>query len=254
MNPPQGPIPSLNKGIQFKVDGKAIDSLAVTIGQEQIGEVEWPWITASVELIQGDGDTLETELFVLMDGDRIDGLAKEVAFQIDHNPAPDIFKDCTNKTVGVLEEALAAPGKKSPAISELRDRLNRLGFQAHPRFPTSPRPGDDASDTWIAQLASLPRNTSAADLERNRAEIAAQTGLDVRVLDSSDFASLTPGYWLIYHPGPFADGHQALETCRAHGRDTEQSCVGRYLSHIEQHRELVCRFSEPPDSRHCTRN
>lgn len=115
MNPPQGPIPSLNKGIQFKVDGKATDSLAVTIGQEQIGEVEWPWITASVELIQGDGDTLETELFVLMDGDRIDGLAKAVAFQIDHNPAPDIFKDCTNKTVGVLEEALAAPGKKSPA-------------------------------------------------------------------------------------------------------------------------------------------
>lgn len=255
INPPQGPIPSLNKDIQFKVDGKAIDSLAVTIGQEQIGEVEWPWITAaSVELIQGNGEAIETTPFVLMDGDRIDYMIKQVAFQIDHNPAPDIFKDCMNKTVGVLEEALAAPGKKSSAIGELRDRLNRLGYQAHPRFPTSPQPADDPSDTWIAQLASLPRNTSTSDLERSRAEIATQTGLDVRVLDSSDFASLTPGYWVIYYPGHFTDGHQALETCRAHGRSKEQSCIGRYLSHVGQHRELVCRFSEPPDSQHCIRN
>lgn len=254
VHPRQDPI-VLNKEIQFKVDGKAVDSMAVTIGQEQIGEVGWPWITAaSVELIQSNGDSLKTEPFVVMDGDRIDGLAKEVAFQIDHNPAPEIFKNCTNQTVDVLEEALAAPGKKSPAISELRDRLSRLGFKAHPRVPTSARPGDDASDTWIAQLASLTKNTAAADLERHRAEIATQTGLEVRVLDSSDFASLTPGYWVIYHPGHFVDGHQALETCRAHGRDTEQSCVGRYLSHVEQHRDLLCRFSDGPDSWHCSRN
>jgi hypothetical protein len=128
---------------------------------------------------------------------RVDDLLRLVVYQVDHNQGD---KDCLNKTVGVLEEALAAPGKKSSAISELRDRLNRLGFQAHPRIPTSARPGDDASDTWIAHFASLPRNTAAGDRERSRAEIAAQTGLDIRVLDSSDFASLTPGYWVIYHP------------------------------------------------------
>jgi hypothetical protein len=244
----------LNKDVQFKVDGKALDSLAVTIGQEQIGEVGWPWITAAnVALIEDNGDTIETDPFVLMDGYRVDDLLRLIAFQVDRGQG-QADRACLNKTVGVLEEALAAPGKKSSAIGELRDRLNRLGFQAHPRFPTSPQPSDDASDTWIAQLASLPRNTSAADLERNRAEIAAQIGLEVRVLYSSDFASLTPGYWVIYHPGPFADGYQALEYCRAHGRDTEQLCVGRYLSHVEQHRDLVCRFSEPPDSRRCTRN
>jgi eukaryotic-like serine/threonine-protein kinase len=104
---------------------------------------------------------------------------------------------------------------------------------------------------WIAQLASLRRATPSAEVERRRADIAKRTGLDV--LDSSEFASLVPGYWVIYFPGNFADGHQALATCRERGRTTEQSCVGRYLSHAEADRNLVCRFSDAPTARRCAR-
>lgn len=123
--------------------------------------------------------------------------------------------------------------------------------------PTTTTPPTSSLDSepgqWIAQLASLRRSTSSAEVERRRAEIATRTGLDVRVLDSSEFASLVPGYWVIYHPGNFVDGHQALATCKARGRATEQSCVGRYLSHAEEDRQLVCRFSDKPTARRCVR-
>jgi hypothetical protein len=249
----------LEKEIQFKVDGKSLDFLAITVGQEAIGEAGWSWITgARVELVQDNRETLRTEPFVVMDGNRVDGIVQDAAYQVSNNPDGDGFysRECMGDNMRMLEEAIAAPGVKSAVIGEFHDRLGRLGFQATGAPATSPNsvPGDDASDTWIAQLASLPRSTSAADVERNRAKIATETGLDVRVLDSSDFASLVPGYWVIYHPGRFADGHRALEKCRQVGRTSEQSCSGRYLSHVEQHRNLVCRFSDTPDTPHCSRN
>lgn len=247
----------LEKQIQFKVDGKSLDFLAITAGPEAIGEAQWPLILAgAVELVQDNGESIRTEPFVLMDGE-IDWIVEDAAYHVNNDPDGGFYDpECVGENMRMLEEALAAPGQKSPVISEFHDRLARLGFRATGGSPTSTTnsvPGDEASDTWIALLASLPRSTSAADVERNRATIAAETGLDVRVLDSSDFASLTPGYWVIYHPGHFADGHRALDKCREIGRTSDQSCAGRYLSHVEQHRNLVCRFADRPDAAHCSR-
>ena len=47
---------------------------------------------------------------------------------------------------------------------------------------------------------------------------------------SDTYASLRPGYWMIYAPGPFADGRAALAFCHERGRTTPDSCLGRYLS------------------------
>ena len=51
------------------------------------------------------------------------------------------------------------------------------------------------------------------------------------VLDSSQYASLRPGYWVIYYQGNFTNGVQALNFCAAHGLSTRNQCIGRYLSH-----------------------
>jgi eukaryotic-like serine/threonine-protein kinase len=52
-----------------------------------------------------------------------------------------------------------------------------------------------------------------------------------QVLESSHYASLSPGFWVIYYQGPFGDGTQALAYCAAHGRFTANQCIGRFLSH-----------------------
>lgn len=120
---------------------------------------------------------------------------------------------------------------------------------------TAPRTSSVVAEPgqWIAQLASLRRSTSSAEVERRRADIARRTGLDTQVLDSSKYASLVPGYWVIYFPGNFPDGHAALALCKERGRTTEQSCVGRYLSHDAADRHLLCRFSDAPTAKRCTR-
>lgn len=253
----------LEKDIQFIVEGKSVDLFAFSAGQESIGETGWSSIVAgTAELVQDNGDALRTEPFVLMDDTLVNGIVTDAA-------RPDngfASQQCIGPPLGMVEEALAAPGKKSPAIQELHDRLVALGFRpgdtdqrttpttaSTPTGTTSRPPGEDAADTWIAQLASLPAGTPAAEVERQRARISTETGLATSVLNSSDFASLTPGYWVVYHTGGFPDGYAALDACRTHGRSGENACVGRYLSHFGRHATLICRFSDGPAARGCTR-
>ena len=249
----------LEKDIQFVVDGKSVDLFAFSAGQERIGETGWSSIVAgTAELVQDNGDALSTEPFVLMDDTLVNGIVTDAA-----RPGNGFAsQQCIGPPLGMVAEALAAPGKKSPAIQELHDRLVALGFRPGDTDPgaaptptgtTSLPPGEDAANTWIAQLASLPADTPEAEVERQRARIGTETGLATSVLNSSDFASLTPGYWVVYHAGGFPDGYAALDACRTHGRSGEDTCVGRYLSHFGQHATLVCRFSDGPAARGCTR-
>lgn len=87
-----------------------------------------------------------------------------------------------------------------------------------------------ATNIWIAQLASVPVSDGAARLnavlEKVRRHIPA-----AQVLGSSLYASLRPGFWVVYYAGSFTDGTQALTYCAAHGRTTRNQCIGRYLSH-----------------------
>lgn len=255
----QRPTPVvLEKDIQFIVEGKSVDLFAFSAGQDGIGETGWSSIVAgTAELVQDNGDVLRTEPFVLMDDTRVNSIVAD-AGRADNGFAT---QQCIGPPLGMVKEALAAPGKKSPAIQELHDRLVALGFRPGETAPATPSPtgttsrppGEDAADTWIAQLASLPASTTAAEVERQRAQIGTETGLATSVLNSSDFASLTPGYWVVYHAGGFPDGYAALDACRTHGRSGENSCVGRYLSHYGQHTTLICRFSDGPAARGCTR-
>ncbi|WP_440557673.1 serine/threonine-protein kinase [Streptomyces sp. SCPE 10] len=106
---------------------------------------------------------------------------------------------------------------------------------------------------WIAQLYSEPVSSGAAArdqrLERIRASVP-----EALYLRSDDYASLRPGYWVIYAPGPFPDGRAALAYCARHGRTTANTCIGRYLSTSRADFPLQCRPPAPDPKGRCTRD
>lgn len=105
----------------------------------------------------------------------------------------------------------------------------------------SPEPdADPPAGAWIAQLYSEPTSSGTATRDRRLAAVRADVP-DAEVLRSDDYASLRPGYWVIYSPGPFPDGRAAVAHCAGHGRTTADTCVGRYLSDSAEDRELICR-------------
>ncbi|MBU7599573.1 hypothetical protein JGS22_018585 [Streptomyces sp. P38-E01] len=73
------------------------------------------------------------------------------------------------------------------------------------------------------------------------------------MLRSDDHASLNPGYWVIYAPGPFAGGKEAVAFCAAKGRTGSGDCVGRYLSDAAADRVYVC-HPQGGGSGRCTRS
>lgn len=85
-------------------------------------------------------------------------------------------------------------------------------------------------DVWVAQLASVPVSSGFAQLQQDLAAVRTEIP-GARYLDSSEFASLRPGYWVIYYGGSFQNGVQAVQYCAVHGRTDRNQCVGRFLSH-----------------------
>ncbi|MFD0415628.1 hypothetical protein [Streptomyces sp. NPDC127108] len=102
-----------------------------------------------------------------------------------------------------------------------------------------PPPSNPLKPRWIAQLASVAHHEGEQSARRTLAAIRRSVPY-AQVLDSSDFASLHPGYWVVYEPGPYRDGTQALRFCKSVGRTEAGDCVGRYLSHDRRDRNLVC--------------
>ncbi|MFI5642514.1 protein kinase [Streptomyces goshikiensis] len=104
---------------------------------------------------------------------------------------------------------------------------------APPSTPAVIVPGGDdpapGAGHWIAQLYSEPESTGTAVRDQRLSAIHA-TVPEARVLRSRDYASLKPGYWVVYAPGPFADGRAAVGFCAQKGRVTANECIGRYLS------------------------
>ncbi|WP_327733291.1 protein kinase [Streptomyces nojiriensis] len=112
---------------------------------------------------------------------------------------------------------------------------------------TAPGGGDPAPGVgrWIAQLHSEPENTGIAARDRRLAAIHAVVP-EARVLRSRDYASLKPGYWVVYAPGPFADGRAAVTFCAQKGRTTANECIGRYLS--DDQGDFAYQCTPPADS------
>lgn len=97
--------------------------------------------------------------------------------------------------------------RQSDEAIALRDKLKSLGYGSNVRSHSAevkPVAGDDSVNSWILQLSSLPLSLSSDEVERARADAEQKLNLPVRVLNSSDFASLNPGFWVLYHPGNYS--------------------------------------------------
>ncbi len=120
------------------------------------------------------------------------------------------------------------------------------------RAASPPPAGPAGGGRWIAQLHSEPVSAGTAARDRRLARVRA-TVPEARVLRSDDYASLRPGYWVVYAPGPFTDGRAALDYCARHGRTTANTCVGRYLSREASDATLLCRPPAANPTGRCTR-
>ncbi|MEV6778913.1 serine/threonine-protein kinase [Streptomyces syringium] len=107
-----------------------------------------------------------------------------------------------------------------------------------PSRAVGPAPAGPAG-TWIAQLHSEPVSTGTATRDRRLATLR-ESIPEAVMLRSDDYASLNPGYWVFYAPGPFANGFEAVSWCAERGRITRNACVGRYVSHSAGDRDALC--------------
>ncbi|MFD5628915.1 serine/threonine-protein kinase [Streptomyces sp. NPDC127072] len=124
--------------------------------------------------------------------------------------------------------------------------------------PTASPSGSASSDTpvadrWIAQLFSEPVSSGTAARDKRLAAVR-ESVPDATVVRSDEYASLTPGYWVIYAPGPFTDGAAALAYCAEHGRTTGSTCIGRYLSRSPNDFALQCHPPVTAPTGRCTRS
>jgi eukaryotic-like serine/threonine-protein kinase len=106
-------------------------------------------------------------------------------------------------------------------------------------LPSRPPKARRPENTWVAQLASVPISAGNAQLQQALSEVRSEVP-GATYLDSSNYASLNPGYWMIYYAGQFSNGDQALAYCSAHGRVTREQCVGRFVSHTYTDRIYIC--------------
>lgn len=81
---------------------------------------------------------------------------------------------------------------------------------------------------WVAQLSSVSKSAGAARAENAHATVAADVG-DVVVADSSEWAVLADGYWVIVSTGPFGSSDDVQDWCDAVERSAAD-CIPRQLS------------------------
>ncbi|MFD5632948.1 hypothetical protein ACFWJM_02180 [Streptomyces sp. NPDC127077] len=136
--------------------------------------------------------------------------------------------------IGIGWQARTFTGGVTPATSVTQS----------PDTDQSSPPEVDSANTWIAQLASVPKRSGIEARDQALTEIR-RTVPGAQTLDSDDFASLHPGYWVVYWAGPFTDGRAALAFCKTVGRTEATDCMGRYLSHETRDLPLICLPHEP---------
>ena len=113
------------------------------------------------------------------------------------------------------------------------------GFATVPTSSTLPSPTDPGpsgisewppgEDGWTVALASLPQ-TGGRQVALTRARKARTQGLSqVGVLDSSRYASLHPGYWIVF-TGVYSSEAEATSALEAARRFTRTAAVRRVVS------------------------
>lgn len=147
----------------------------------------------------------------------------------------------TDKGTGQPDTPGAAAGLAAPGPAQTSPKASSTAQASRPAGGTSAvaRGQDPASSKWIAQLASVPVTAGFAELQKELGQVRAEIP-GAEYLLSSDYASLNPGYWVVYYLGSFSDGTQAIEYCAAHGRTSRNQCVGRFLSNNLQDKTYIC--------------
>jgi serine/threonine protein kinase len=140
-----------------------------------------------------------------------------------------------------------SPGKNTDKTTDTTTEKND-GKSPSPS-PSTP-PG--VADGWIAQLYSEPVGSGTAARDQRLVKIR-ESVPEAVYLRSDDYASLRPGYWVIYAPGPFADGREALTFCAERGRTAASACIGRYVSGSSADYALQCRPPAAAPTGRCTR-
>lgn len=139
-----------------------------------------------------------------------------------------------SRSLGGSEQAGDPDPTTTRPVSD--DRPTSTVLELPPSSLTPPSPTTSSSTTtpvsrvegtglagWIAQFGSFRDRDGA---ERRLLEVLEQDPtLDVRILHSSDYASLSPRYYVPY-AGPFADGPSAYAACSF----VNDPCVGNYVS------------------------
>ncbi|MFJ8536069.1 protein kinase [Streptomyces sp. NPDC093591] len=145
-----------------------------------------------------------------------------------------------------------AGGTKTPTATRSTDAPAPQRQSPAPTPSPTGTPVGTSEGGWIAQLHSEPIASGTAARDRRLATVRRSVP-EAAVLRSDDYASLRPGYWVIYAPGPFTDGRAALAFCAEHGRTTVNSCLGRYLSTDATDSGLQCRPPATAPTGSCTR-
>ena len=112
------------------------------------------------------------------------------------------------------------------------------GFATLPASTTLPAPSEDkrgrnlewpaGEDGWTIALASVPQ-ASGRRLAIGRADQARRRGLDsVGILDSSQYASLHPGYWVVF-AGTYASEAEATSELQRAREFTRTATVRRIV-------------------------
>ncbi|MEV0319632.1 serine/threonine-protein kinase [Streptomyces sp. NPDC050658] len=134
------------------------------------------------------------------------------------------------------------------------DEAGDGGKDTAPTAPSTPpaSTAPPASGSWIAQLFSEPDSSGTATRDRRLAAVRKDVPEAV-YLHSDDYASLRPGFWVIYAPGPFTDGRAALRFCAERGMTAGDQCVGRFISSRGDDYGLQCRPPANSPAGRCTR-
>lgn len=131
------------------------------------------------------------------------------------------------------------PGSSGAAVPVVSGKASHAALGNATTASSGTAVSNPAAGEWIAQLASVPVNAGPAELQKKLNQVRTEIP-GAQYLASSDYASLNPGYWVVYYLGSFSDGTQALEYCAAHERTSRNQCVGRFLSHDLQDRTYIC--------------
>lgn len=172
-----------------------------------------------------------------------------IALSLSHGPPGGTGKSLTGAT-GHAASVGSAVGSPSTAVSEATSTAQTLPAQA--ATPTAAVTQSPAAGMWIAQLASVPQSAGLPELQRELGQVRTAVP-GAQYLDSSNYASLNPGYWVIYYQGTFTNGTQAVDYCAAHGLTTRNQCVGRFLSNDISDKQYICLPPGGPRETGCSR-